>query len=58
MSELDRMREAKLKRLKDRLNRAFILLDEYESDCDCGGRSRRCSKCEDKQNLLEEAANE
>lgn len=45
-----------LKRLKDLLNRAFILLDEYESDCNCGmRRSGRCSKCKDKEALMEDA---
>lgn len=54
MSALDRMTDDELKRLKDRLNRAFILLDEYEADCRCP-EHRKCSKCEDKQQLMEEA---
>lgn len=54
MSALDTMTDDELKRLKDRLNRAFILLDEYEAECTCSFH-RKCGKCKDKQKLMEEA---
>ena len=53
MSALDTMTDDELRRLKDKLNRAFMLLDEYEADCGCSFY-RKCSKCRDKQKLMEE----
>jgi hypothetical protein len=53
MSALDTMTDDELRRLKNRLNEAFILLDEYEADCGCQ-EQRKCGKCRDKQKLMEE----
>jgi hypothetical protein len=47
------MTDDELRRLKNRLNQAFILLDEYEADCNCLW-DRKCGKCRDKQKLMEE----
>jgi hypothetical protein len=42
-----------LKRIKKLLNRAFMLLDEYEAECRCL-EHRKCGTCRDKQKLMEE----
>ena len=52
MSEFDYLRE-ELKKLNKKLQRAFILLDEYEADCNCASY-RKCGKCAEKERLLEE----
>lgn len=52
VSEVDYLRE-ELKKLNKKIQRAFILLDEYEADCNCASY-RKCGKCVEKERLLEE----